>query len=130
MTRFSPTQISLAVAAAFPACSAFADDSQVLPQVDVHAAAEQGYAQQSTSTATKLGVVYRDSIYTSTANTVILPSYTRVDGALFYSFGSDYRLQLNVENLLDKKYYASAHGDNNIMPGAPRSYKLSLNAKF
>lgn len=80
--------------------------------------------------AAALGVVYRDSIYTSTANTVILPSYTRVDGALFYTFGSDYRLQLNVENLFDKKYYASAHGDNNIMPGAPRSYKLSLNAKF
>ena len=80
--------------------------------------------------AAALGVVYRDSIYTSTANTVILPSYTRMDGALFYSFGSDYRLQLNVENLFDKKYYASAHGDNNIMPGAPRSYKLSLNAKF
>lgn len=80
--------------------------------------------------AAALGVVYRDSIYTSTSNTVLLPSYTRVDGALFYTFGNDYRLQLNVENLFDKKYYASAHGDNNIMPGAPRSYKLTLNAKF
>lgn len=77
-----------------------------------------------------LGLVYRDSIFTSTSNTVQLPSYTRVDGALYYNIGKDYRLQLNVENMLDKKYYASAHGDNNIMPGAPRSYKLSLSAKF
>ncbi|WP_342113723.1 TonB-dependent receptor [Pseudoduganella sp. OTU4001] len=77
-----------------------------------------------------LGVVYRDCIFTSTANTVLLPSYTRIDGALYYSIGNDYRLQLNVENLFDKKYYASAHGDNNIMPGAPRSFKLTLNAQF
>jgi catecholate siderophore receptor len=77
-----------------------------------------------------VGVVYRDSIYTSTANTVVVPSYTRVDGALYYNIGNDYRLQLNVENLFDKRYYASAHGDNNIMPGAPRSYKLTVNAKF
>lgn len=77
-----------------------------------------------------LGVVYRDSIFTSTSNTVQLPSYTRIDGALYYNIGNDYRLQLNVENLFDKKYYASAHGDNNIMPGAPRSYKLTLNTRF
>jgi catecholate siderophore receptor len=77
-----------------------------------------------------LGVVYRDGIFTSASNTVSLPSYTRLDGALYYNIGNDYRLQLNVENLLDKQYYASAHGDNNIMPGAPRSFKLTLNAKF
>lgn len=77
-----------------------------------------------------LGVVYRDSLYTSTSNTVTLPSYTRVDGALYYRFSKQYRLQLNVENLFDKKYWASAHNDNNITPGAPRSVKLSLFASF
>jgi hypothetical protein len=61
MTRFNPTRISLAVAAALSACTAFADDSQVLPQVNVHAAAEQGYAQQSTSTATKTDALLRDA---------------------------------------------------------------------
>lgn len=77
-----------------------------------------------------LGVVYRDSIFGSTSNTVELPSYTRIDGALYYNIGNAYRLQLNIENMFDKKYYAAAHGDNNLMPGAPRSYKLTLNAKF
>jgi catecholate siderophore receptor len=77
-----------------------------------------------------LGVVYRDGIFTSTSNAVSLPSYTRLDGALYYNIGNDYRLQLNVENMLDKEYYASAHGDNNIMPGAPRSFKLTFSAKF
>jgi len=77
-----------------------------------------------------LGLVYRDSLYTSTTNTVMLPSYARVDGALFYRLSKKVRLQLNVENLLDKQYYASAHNDNNIMPGAPRNVKLSLHAGF
>ena len=77
-----------------------------------------------------LGLVYRDSLYTSTSNTVTLPSFTRVDGALYYRLSKQYRLQLNVENLFDKKYWASAHNDNNITPGAPRSIKLSLFASF
>ncbi len=77
-----------------------------------------------------LGVVYRDSLFTSTSNTVTLPSFTRVDGAVYYRLGEQYRLQLNVENLFDKTYWASAHNDNNITPGAPRSAKLSLIASF
>lgn len=77
-----------------------------------------------------LGLVYRDSLYTSTSNKVMLPSFTRVDGAVFYRVNPQLRLQLNVENLFDRKYYASAHNDNNITPGAPRSLKLSLHAGF
>ena len=77
-----------------------------------------------------LGLVYRDSLYTSTSNTVALPSFTRVDGAVYYRLSKQYRLQLNVENLFNKKYWASAHNDNNITPGAPRSVKLSLFASF
>lgn len=77
-----------------------------------------------------LGLVYRDSLFTSTSNSVTLPSFFRVDGALYYSLGKQYRVQLNVENMFDKKYWASAHNDNNITPGAPRSVKLSLFAKF
>lgn len=79
---------------------------------------------------TALGIVYRDSLYTATTNTVTLPSFTRVDGALFYRIDKQYQLQLNVENLFDKKYYASAHNDNNITPGAPRSFKVTLHARF
>ena len=77
-----------------------------------------------------LGVIYRDSLYTSTSNTVTLPSFTRVDGAVYYRLSKQYRLQLNVENLFNKQYWASAHNDNNITPGAPRSVKLSLFASF
>lgn len=84
----------------------------------------------SRSLGAGLGVVYRGSIHTSTSNAVSLPSYTRVDAALFYQATPAYRLQVNVENLFDKAYYASAHNDNNITPGSPRALKLSLNARF
>jgi outer membrane receptor for Fe3+-dicitrate len=36
------------------------------------------------------------------------------------------RAQVNVENLLDARYYGTSHGNNNIMPGAPRSIRASL----
>jgi catecholate siderophore receptor len=77
-----------------------------------------------------LGVVYRDSIFAATTNAVTLPSFTRVDAALFYALSKNYRLQLNVENLFDKKYYASANSDSNITPGSPRAVRVTLNANF
>ena len=40
----------------------------------------------------------------------------------------DVRAQLNVENITNRLYYATSQGNNNIMPGAPRSLKLSLSA--
>ncbi|MBC7860333.1 MAG: TonB-dependent siderophore receptor [Burkholderiaceae bacterium] len=80
--------------------------------------------------AAALGVVHRDSIYASSANTVKLPSFTRFDGALFYSVNKNTKVQVNVENLFDKEYYASANSDNNITPGSPRALRVTLNAKF
>ncbi|MBC3882885.1 TonB-dependent siderophore receptor [Undibacterium sp. LX40W] len=77
-----------------------------------------------------LGVVYRGEIYPSTDNTVVLPAFTRVDAAAFYNLNSQVRLQLNVENLADKAYYASANSNNNITPGSPRAVRVSANFKF
>jgi catecholate siderophore receptor len=36
------------------------------------------------------------------------------------------RAQLNVDNLFDRRYYVTAHSNNNIMPGASRTVRLSL----
>ncbi|HEX2834638.1 MAG TPA: TonB-dependent siderophore receptor [Thermoanaerobaculia bacterium] len=77
-----------------------------------------------------LGVIHRAEVFTSTDNTVTLPSFTRVDAALFYSFGPRLRAQLNIENLLDTTYYASAHSNSNITPGAPRTLQLTWSTKF
>lgn len=61
---------------------------------------------------------------------VELPGYTRVDAAVFYTIDAKTRLQLNVENLFDKKYFINAHSNSNITPGSPRAYRVTLNKSF
>ena len=77
-----------------------------------------------------LGAVYQSNVYATSSNAVTLPSFTRVDAAVYYTVNSDLRLQLNAENLFDEGYYASAHSDNNIMPGSPRALGVSANLSF
>ena len=77
-----------------------------------------------------LGAIYRDSAFTSTSNAVTLKSYTRYDGAIYYTVNGNIDLQLNVENLFNKKYFPSAHSDTNITTGAPRGFYLSANFSF
>lgn len=77
-----------------------------------------------------LGVIYQADVFAATDNKVVLPSFTRVDAAVYYTVSPQLSLQLNVENLLDEEYYASAHGNNNILPGAPLALGLSANVSF
>jgi catecholate siderophore receptor len=77
-----------------------------------------------------VGVVHRDQMFAAADNAVILPAFTRVDGALFVTFASRLRGQVNVENLLDSRYYAAANSNNNITPGAPRALRVTLVAGF
>jgi catecholate siderophore receptor len=63
-------------------------------------------------------------------NTIVLPSYTRADLAVFYSITERLRLQVNVENLLDKKYFVNADSNTNISPGYPRAVRVGLTARF
>lgn len=77
-----------------------------------------------------LGAVYQNAVYASADNSVEMPSFTRVDAAVYYTVNPDLRLQLNVENLLDEEYYASAHSNSNILPGSPRAFGVSANMSF
>jgi len=76
-----------------------------------------------------LGVIHRGDSFTSTDNTVTLPAFTRLDAALFGRVGP-VRGQVNLENALDTGYYAAAHNNNNITPGAPRALRVSLRTTF
>jgi catecholate siderophore receptor len=81
--------------------------------------------------ATGLGVVYQDESYASISNAVRLPSFTRLDGALYYTFAQGKaRAALNVENLGNRKYHPTADGDNNISPGAPRTARVTVTTNF
>jgi catecholate siderophore receptor len=80
---------------------------------------------------TGLGLIYQSSSYATVSNTVRLPGFTRIDGALYYAFADGKtKLALNVENLFDKKYYPTVDGENNISPGAPRTARLTLSMGF
>ncbi|MXP13281.1 TonB-dependent siderophore receptor [Altererythrobacter confluentis] len=72
------------------------------------------------------GAIYQDDQFASYSGDVVLPSYWRFDAAAFYEVADNATIQLNIQNLFDENYYASAHGDNNIQPGAPLTARLGL----
>lgn len=77
-----------------------------------------------------LGAVYRSEMYAATDNNVTLPGFLRFDGAVYYTVNDNVQVQVNVENLFDKEYYASAHSNNNIMPGSPIAATAALRVRF
>ncbi len=74
-----------------------------------------------------LGIVARSKSYASISNAVRLPGYARVDGALYYRLTKSVEAQVNVENLFGADYFPTAHNDNNIAPGPPRTVRATLN---
>ena len=77
-----------------------------------------------------LGVIAASKSFASISNAVVLPSYARVDAAVFYELSDGVEAQLNIENLLGADYFATAHSDNNIAPGAPVTGRATLRFRF
>jgi len=77
-----------------------------------------------------LGVIHRGAVFVATDNTVVLPAFTRADAAVFLRVSKGLGLQLNVENLFDTNYYASANNNTNITPGSPRAVRVSMTTQF
>jgi catecholate siderophore receptor len=77
-----------------------------------------------------IGTIHRGATWASTSNAVRLKSYTRHDLAVFFEPTDMLSLQLNIENAFDKRYFASAHNDNNISPGTPRAAWFSATLAF
>ena len=77
-----------------------------------------------------LGVIYFSDSYASSDDTVRLPGFVRVDTALYLKINEMWKGQLNIENIFNKGYWASADGNNNLSPGQPRTFRVSATAKF
>lgn len=83
-----------------------------------------------------LGLVRRAEIFAATenisnpANNVTLPSFTRLDAAVYYTLSDQWRAQLNIENLLDEDYFQFANSNTNITPGSPRAARVVVTASF
>lgn len=80
-----------------------------------------------------IGVVSRSQMYALTPTTTVstlLPGFARLDAAIYWKASPKVQVQLNVENLTDKDYVASAHTNNNITPGAPLTARATLTYNF
>ncbi|MDG1453381.1 MAG: TonB-dependent siderophore receptor [Methylophilaceae bacterium] len=83
--------------------------------------------------AVALGVVGRSEMYAAipqVGDSTVLQGYTRYDAAIFAKLSEKAQLQFNLENLTNKEYAISSHNNNNIMPGAPISGRVTLNYSF
>ncbi len=108
-------------------------------QVPEHAIAFWNRYDFTPSWGAGLGLTYKSSMLAAneliaTLSTPIpnvkLPYLVRTDAAVYYNSGKTVQLQLNVENLLNRKNYISAHNNNNITPGSPLALRLGANVKF
>ncbi len=99
-----------------------------VPLVPAHTVSLWNRVRATERLGLALGVVHQADMFAAIDNTVTLPAFTRVDGALFLDLRRNLRLQANVENVFDARYYPTSHGNNNIMPGAPRTLRVSLTA--
>ncbi|WP_246604974.1 TonB-dependent receptor [Aquisediminimonas sediminicola] len=104
-----------------------------LAQVPKHQFALWNRYELNRSVGAGLGVVHQSGQFAAIrtlATTTRLPSFTRVDAALFIKASDKVEFQVNVENILDKEYFADAHNNNNITPGAPVNARFTARVKF
>jgi catecholate siderophore receptor len=80
--------------------------------------------------AAALGLIYFSDSFASSDDTVKLPGFIRFDAAVYARITENWKAQLNVENVFNRKYWASADGNNNISPGQGRTIRFTSFMKF
>ena len=87
----------------------------------------KGFGQQVEA---GIGTRYVDERYADTANTQRAPGYTVVDANIGWQVLPDVRLGLQVNNLFDREYVASAFSGTQWIMGVPRSYFATVDYSF
>lgn len=99
-------------------------------QVPRHTASLWNRYQILPAFALGLGIVRRSDMFAAIDNTVTLPGYTDVDGAAFLNLTPRIRVQANIENIFDTRYFMNADNNTNISPGSPRALRLGVTTKL
>ncbi|MDC4492864.1 TonB-dependent receptor [Acinetobacter baumannii] len=86
---------------------------KVLPQVTVGA-----------------GAVAMDKVFGDAANTKYVPGYVRYDAMARYDVNKNVNLQLNLNNLSDKRYFTKAYASHYATEAEGRSAVLAVNFKY
>ncbi|MDQ9008823.1 TonB-dependent receptor [Acinetobacter gerneri] len=76
------------------------------------------------------GAYYSDKVYGDAANTKFVPSYVRYDAMARYDVTKNVNLQLNVNNISDKRYFTKAYASHYATEADGRNAVLALNFKF
>jgi catecholate siderophore receptor len=74
------------------------------------------------------GLFYVGAYYADAANQNQIPAYLRIDLMSSYKIDDRFGLQLNLQNLLNKRYYEGSGG--NVIPGAGRTAIFTGSYKF
>jgi catecholate siderophore receptor len=77
-----------------------------------------------------IGLIAQAHQYAAVDNSVKLPGFLRADAAVYYRLAAGMALQVNVENLFDRRYILTADGNNNISPGSTRAVRARLTTTF
>ena len=109
--------------------TAAAPDGATVPLVPERTFSLWNRYQVHRSVGVGIGVVHQSDMYAAIDNAVTLPAFIRADGALFVRVHPLMSVQVNIENLFDEHYFATSHGNNNIMPGASRTLRVSLTTR-
>jgi catecholate siderophore receptor len=110
--------------------TAAASEGARVAQVPRHTLSLWNHYQVLPRLGAALGVIYRTDMFAAIDDTVTLPGFTRVDLAAYYAITRDVRVQANLENALDRKYWLNADSNTNLSPGFPRTLRVALTAGF
>ena len=76
------------------------------------------------------GAEYRDQVFVNTTAPKYLPTYTIYNAMAKYDVNRNVNVQLNVNNISDKRYFTSAHAAHYAFEGNGRNAVLAINFKY
>lgn len=76
------------------------------------------------------GIQYRDKVYTYHDQSRVLPTFTIYNAMAKYNVNNNVDLQLNINNISDKRYFTSAHARHYANEGDGRNAVLAINFKY
>jgi iron complex outermembrane recepter protein len=79
------------------------------------------------------GAVARSTREGDNLNDYELPAFVKFSALAAYGWratDTNFEVQLNVDNLLDKRYFESLSGTRTVMPGTPRRFIATVRASF
>ena len=77
-----------------------------------------------------VGVTHQSEYFAAADNQVVVPSFTRLDGGIFYTVNPNLELQVNIENITNTDYFPNSHSNSNISTGEPINARFSVRARF